>query len=117
MSALPLKADGIQQLGSFRNTCGGGRYFSPRLRCRFNLAVRAISIRRRIASEREGLSFCCLAQFSIADRVLGGRRRVRTGLRPVPADAQHLRFAQSSALGRKASDEFHQRPRMGGPKR
>jgi hypothetical protein len=30
-------------------------YFSPRLLCRFDLALRAISIRRRIASEREGL--------------------------------------------------------------
>jgi hypothetical protein len=30
-------------------------YFSPRLLCRFDLAVRAISIRRRIASERKGL--------------------------------------------------------------
>jgi hypothetical protein len=30
--------------------------FSPRALCRFDLAVRAISIRRRIASEREGLS-------------------------------------------------------------
>jgi hypothetical protein len=31
-------------------------YFSPRLLCRFDLVVRAISIRRRIASEREGVS-------------------------------------------------------------
>jgi hypothetical protein len=37
-------------------------YFSPRLLCRFDLAVRAISIRRRNASERQGLSFCCLAR-------------------------------------------------------
>jgi hypothetical protein len=28
-------------------------YFSPRLLCRFDLVVRAISISRRIASERE----------------------------------------------------------------
>ena len=54
-------------------------YFSPRLLCRFDLLGRAISIRRRIASDREGLSFCCLAQVSIADRVLGGSRTVRTG--------------------------------------
>jgi len=33
-------------------------YFSPRLLCRFDLTLRAISIRRQIASEREGLSFC-----------------------------------------------------------
>jgi hypothetical protein len=30
-------------------------YFSPRLLCRFDLAVRAISIRRRIASEQESV--------------------------------------------------------------
>jgi hypothetical protein len=34
------------------------------LLCRFDLALRAISIRRRIASERDGLSFCCIAQFA-----------------------------------------------------
>jgi hypothetical protein len=54
-------------------------YFSPRLLCRFDLLGRASSIRRRIASDREGLSFCCLAQVSIADRVPGGSRTVRTG--------------------------------------
>jgi hypothetical protein len=58
-------------------------YFSPRLLSRFDLAVKAISIRRRIASDREGLSFCCLAQLSMASRVLGGRRTVSTGSRPV----------------------------------
>ena len=31
-------------------------YLSPRLLCRFDLTVRAISIRRRIASGRPGLS-------------------------------------------------------------
>ena len=49
------------------------------LACLFVLLANAISIRRRIASEREGLSFCCLAQFSIANLVLGANRTVRTG--------------------------------------
>src|SRR5262249_3821360 len=40
-------------------------------------------MRRRIASEREGLSFCCLAHVSIADLTVSGRRTVRTGSRPV----------------------------------
>src|SRR5262249_6411959 len=48
------------------------RYFSPRLLCRFVLPVRAISIGRRIASEREGLSFCCLAHALVP--VLGRER-------------------------------------------
>jgi len=61
----------------------GGRYCSPRLLCRFDLAARALSIRRRIASEREGLSFCCFAQVSIADLTVSGRRTVSTGSRPV----------------------------------
>jgi hypothetical protein len=47
------------------------------------VVARAISIRRRIASERDGLSLCCLAQFSIADLTVSGRRTVRTGSRPV----------------------------------
>jgi hypothetical protein len=50
------------KLGSFCDTCVAMVYFSLRLLCRFDLAVKAISIRRRIAFEREGLSFCCLAQ-------------------------------------------------------
>jgi hypothetical protein len=33
-------------------------YFSPRLLCRFDLALRANSTSWRIASEREGLSGC-----------------------------------------------------------
>jgi hypothetical protein len=40
-------------------------YFSPRLLCRFDLVVRAISIRLRMASDRDGLSLCCLAWFKI----------------------------------------------------
>jgi uncharacterized DUF497 family protein len=44
-------------LGSFRKTRVAFVYFSLRLLCRFDLAVRAISIRRRIASGRERLSF------------------------------------------------------------
>jgi hypothetical protein len=47
------------------------------------LAVRAISIRRRIASEREGRSFCSLAHVSIMDLSPNGSRIVRTGSRPV----------------------------------
>ena len=47
------------------------------------LAANAYSISRRIASERDGLSFCRLAHLSMASRVLGGRRTVRTGSRPV----------------------------------
>ena len=47
------------------------------------LVVNAISIRRRIASDREGLSFCCLAQLSIANLSAIGSRKVRTGSRPV----------------------------------
>jgi adenosylmethionine-8-amino-7-oxononanoate aminotransferase len=35
--------------------------------CPFALTASANSIRRRIASEREGLSFCRLAQFSMSD--------------------------------------------------
>src|SRR5262249_46839829 len=70
------------KLGSFCNTCVAIVYFSPRLLCRFDLAARALSISRRIASDREGLSFCCLAQFSIADLTVSGRRTVRTGSRP-----------------------------------
>jgi hypothetical protein len=33
------------------------------------LPASAISIKQRIASEREGLSFCWQAQFSIADQM------------------------------------------------
>jgi hypothetical protein len=43
------------------NPCVAVVYSSPRLLCRFDLEVRAISIRRRIASEHESVSFCCLA--------------------------------------------------------
>src|SRR5215471_6099408 len=79
---LPVSVLSRSKLGSFCKY-RGGLYFSPRLLCRFNLPTRAISIRRRIASERDGLSFCCLAQFSMANRVLGGSRTVRTGSWPV----------------------------------
>jgi hypothetical protein len=71
------------KLGSFCNTCVAVVYFSPRLLCRFDLVVRAISIRRRIASDREGLSFWCLAQVSIADLRPIGSRTVRVGSCPV----------------------------------
>jgi hypothetical protein len=36
------------KLGSFCNTCVAAVYFSPRLLCRFDLVVRAISIRLRM---------------------------------------------------------------------
>jgi hypothetical protein len=68
----------------FRSTCVTVVYFSPRrLFCGFDLPDRAISIRRRMASEREGLSFCCLAQVSIADLRSIGSRTVRVGSCPV----------------------------------
>jgi hypothetical protein len=35
----------------------------------FDLVARAISIRRRIASEWDGLSFCCLARLSIGSQL------------------------------------------------
>ena len=47
------------------------------------LAANPSSSSRRIASDREGLSCCCLAQFSIADLIAHGSRTVRTGSRPV----------------------------------
>jgi hypothetical protein len=47
------------------------------------LAANPSSSSRRIASDREGLSCCCLAQFSIADLIARGSRTVRTGSRPV----------------------------------
>ncbi len=51
-----------------------GVYLSP-IFCLLALQASANSIRRRIASEREGLSFCCLAQLSISDLSAGGSRR------------------------------------------
>jgi hypothetical protein len=42
-------------------------YFSQD--CFFSLAAKAMSIKRRIASEREGLSVCCFAQVSTANLV------------------------------------------------
>jgi hypothetical protein len=57
-------------------------YFSPRLLCRLDLVVRAISIRRRIASGRPGLSDCFEAQSSIR-RSRSGYSRNPTGF-PIP---------------------------------
>lgn len=51
--------------------------------CLLALAASAYSISRRIASEREGLSFCCLAQLSILDLSADGSRTVRIGSCPV----------------------------------
>jgi len=53
------------------------------VRCLLALAASANSIKRRIASERDGLSFCCLAQLSIADLSAGGSRSASMGSRPV----------------------------------
>jgi hypothetical protein len=72
-----------KKLGSFCNPCLAVIYLSPWLLCRFDLAARAISISRRIASERDGLSFCSLAQFSTAILVADGSRKVKTGSWPV----------------------------------
>jgi hypothetical protein len=47
---ISKRARRSSKLGSFCNTCVRVDYFSPRLLCRFDLAVRAISIKRRIAS-------------------------------------------------------------------
>src|SRR5262249_2026307 len=67
----------------FCNPCQAVIYLSPWLLCRFDLVASAISISRRIASERDGLSLCCLAQVSIADLRSIGRRTVRVGSCPV----------------------------------
>jgi hypothetical protein len=50
---------------------------------RFALAASANSTRRRIASEREGLSGCCLAQSSICNLSAGDSRTAVTGSWPV----------------------------------
>jgi hypothetical protein len=47
------------------------------------LIANATSISRRIASDRDGLSFCCLAQRSMSDLNAGGSRSASTGLSPV----------------------------------
>ena len=47
------------------------------------LTASANSIRRRIASERDGWSFCCLAQLSMAVLSAAGSRSANTGLSPV----------------------------------
>jgi hypothetical protein len=50
-------------------------YFSPRLLCRFDLAVRAISIRRRMASGRvNGMPSCLDIHVSSFARSVGCRR-------------------------------------------
>jgi hypothetical protein len=67
----------------FCNTRVAVVYFSPRLLCRFDLALSANSTSWRIASEREGLSGCCFAQVSIADLSAGERRIADTGSLPV----------------------------------
>jgi hypothetical protein len=74
-------------LGSFRHSHRKDLEFILRLSyllvfCLLALVASANSIRRRIASERDGSSFC-LAQLSIADLSAGGSRTVSTGSRPV----------------------------------
>jgi hypothetical protein len=66
-------------------------YFSPRLPCRFDLALSANSTSWRIASEREGLSGCCFAQVSIADLSAGERRIADTGSCPVAGRPRFFR--------------------------
>src|SRR5262249_33626708 len=51
-------------------------------RC-FALAASASLTKRRIASDREGLSDCCLAQSSICDLSAGGSLTAVTGSWPV----------------------------------
>ena len=58
----------------------------------FAIADSANSIKRRIASEREGLSFCCLAQLSILDLNAGERRTARTGSCPVGGRPRFFRI-------------------------
>jgi hypothetical protein len=65
-------------------------YFSPRLLCRFDLAISANSTSWRIASEREGLSGCCFAQVSIADLSAGESRIAETGSLPVAGRPRFL---------------------------
>ena len=54
--------------------------------CILALTARAITIRRRIASEREGLSFCRLAQLSMSDLSAGGSRNCQHGILPRAGD-------------------------------
>src|SRR5215469_6480359 len=74
----------------FCNTRVAVVYFSPRLLCRFDLALSANSTSWRIASEREGLSGCCFAQVSIADLSVGERRIADTGSLPVAGRPRFL---------------------------
>jgi hypothetical protein len=60
------------------------------------LAARANSIRRRIASEREGSSFCCLAQLSISDLSAGGSRAPKLS-DPHPASSSFWPLIQPSS--------------------
>jgi hypothetical protein len=60
-----------------------GLFYSSLVLWFFCFAFNANSISRRIASEREGLSFSCSAQVSMADLSARGSRTVRTGSRPV----------------------------------
>src|SRR6516225_1996676 len=84
---LPKQAVASQNLNDVpacpRNRCPlryWNTHSSTRL-VRFNFS--AISTSRRIASEREGLSGCCLAQSSICDLSAGDSRTAVTGSWPV----------------------------------
>jgi hypothetical protein len=65
-------------------------YLSTGLRF-LDLAANANSTRRRIASEREGLSGCCFAQFSIADLSGNESRIADTGSCPVAGRPRFFR--------------------------
>jgi hypothetical protein len=61
-------------------------------------AANPSSSSRRIASEREGLSFCCLAQLSIANLSAGGSRRASTGSCPVRGRPRFFRNTEIDFL-------------------
>ena len=83
----------------FANTNAAVAYFCQRLLCRFDLAVRANSTRRRIASEREGLSGCCFAQSSIADLSGNESRIADTGSCPVAGRPRFFRTTGIDFVG------------------
>ena len=88
VKAAPALPDGNWFVSQYRR---GGSYFSLRLLCRVDLALSANSTSWRIASEREGLSGCCFAQVSIADRSAGESRIADTGSCPVAGRPRFFR--------------------------
>jgi hypothetical protein len=79
---MPRTDEGDPSKCAGKATQSFGSYLSP-LCCPLTLIFSAISISRRIASEREGLSFCCLAQLSISDLSAAESRSAETGVSPV----------------------------------